>query len=202
MLWIVFEGPDGVGKTTIIEKVATALREQGYRVYTTAEPTESKIGNLIRTWLLKEKVEPPHVYALLFTADRYLHVYGDVLEKLQRGYIVLQERYIESTIVYQSAMGLDCRWLEELNRYLPQPDLTIVLDVDPEELVNRISKRYKQREIFEIKEFLKKVRELYLIRSKLRNYILIDASDIEKTYTLILDIILKNIRNRVPQQAH
>ncbi len=89
MLWVVFEGPDGVGKSTIIREVARMLSQEGLKVAITCEPSNSEIGKLIREWLLRTRVEPPHVYALLFTADRYLHVYQRVMPLLRSGNIVL-----------------------------------------------------------------------------------------------------------------
>ena len=198
MSWIVFEGPDGVGKSTIIREVANILSQEGFKVAVTYEPSDSEIGKLIREWLLKTKVEPPHVYALLFTADRYIHVYQKVMPLLRSGNIVLQERYIESTIVYQHAMGLPLEWLEILNRYLPNPDLVIVLDAEPEEILKRLKERKKSIEIFEDIEFLRKVRELYIERALKNNYIIVNTTGktIKDTTAQILSIIKEVIKNQ------
>lgn len=198
MSWIVFEGPDGVGKSTIIREVANILSQEGFKVAVTYEPSDSEIGKLIRDWLLKTKVEPPHVYALLFTADRYIHVYQKVMPLLRSGNIVLQERYIESTIVYQHAMGLPLEWLEILNRYLPNPDLVIVLDAEPEEILKRLKERKKSIEIFEDIEFLRKVRELYIERALKNNYIIVNTTGktIKDTTAQILSIIKEVIKNQ------
>lgn len=198
MSWIVFEGPDGVGKSTIIREVANILSQEGFKVAVTYEPSDSEIGKLIREWLLKTKVEPPHVYALLFTADRYIHVYQKVMPLLRSGNIVLQERYIESTIVYQHAMGLPLEWLEILNRYLPNPDLVIVLDAEPEEILKRLKERKKSIEIFEDIEFLRKVRGLYIERALKNNYIIVNTTGktIKDTTAQILSIIKEVIKNQ------
>jgi len=198
MSWIVFEGPDGVGKSTIIREVANILSQEGFKVAVTYEPSDSEIGKLIREWLLKTKIEPPHVYALLFTADRYIHVYQKVMPLLRSGNIVLQERYIESTIVYQHAMGLPLEWLEILNRYLPNPDLVIVLDAEPEEILKRLKERKKSIEIFEDIEFLRKVRELYIERALKNNYIIVNTTGktIKDTTAQILSIIKEVIKNQ------
>jgi len=185
----VFEGPDGVGKTTIISRIAEALRQEGLKVHVTSEPSSSQIGELIRGWLLRQQVEPPHVYALLFTADRYLHVYSEVMPMLRQGYVVLQERYKESTIVYQSAMGLETSWLETLNKYLPDPDLTIVLDLEVDKLVERVSSRRKDIEIFESRTFLEKVRSLYLQRARERGYLVIYTGDLDRAYRQVLQYV-------------
>ncbi len=83
---------------------------------------------------------------------------------------------MESTIVYQHAMGLPLRWLEELNRFLPSPDLVIVLDAEPEEIIRRLRERKKSVEIFENVEFLINVRELYKRRAREKNYIIVDTT--------------------------
>ncbi|NPA22700.1 MAG: dTMP kinase [Crenarchaeota archaeon] len=160
--WIVFEGPDCTGKSTIILELSKILERSGYRVLVTAEPSRSPIGRLIRDWLLREKVDPPHIYALTFTADRYYHYYNIVKRGLEQGLIVLQERYKLSTIVYQSEMGIDEKWIMELNRYVPDPDLTIVLDADPEIIRERLHRK-SSREIFERDiETLSRIRQKYL----------------------------------------
>ncbi len=162
MKWIVFEGPDCVGKSVIIREISKMLESNGFRTFTTAEPSKSPIGRLIREWLLREHVKPDHVYALLFTADRYYHYYNIVREMLKKGFIVLQERYKLSTLIYQSEMGLNENWLNELNKYLPDPDLMIILDADIDVLIQRLSTR-SSREVFEEDlTMLLRVRKRYL----------------------------------------
>jgi len=196
MIWIVFEGPDGAGKSTVIEGVKEELEKRGFRVFVTHEPSSGPIGKLIREWALKLRVNPPHLYALLFVADRYYHYYNVVKPALEQGYIVLQERYKESTIAYQAAMGLDIEWLEELNKYLPEPDLTIVLDLDVEELVERIAQRGKKQEVFENREFLCKVREIYLKRAREKGYPILNTKDTNKTKEKVLEYILDLLGRR------
>ncbi len=190
MAWIVFEGPDGVGKTTLIRLLEQDLTRRGVRVKVTCEPSESPIGRLVREWLLRAEINPPHVYALMFTADRYWHFHNVVLPALRDGYVVLQERYKDSTVVYQSIMGLDVAWLELLNRDLPDPDLVILLDLEVEKILARISARERRPEVFEHREFLYKVRELYLKRARERGYLVLYADDIDKVHRQALQYIL------------
>jgi dTMP kinase len=86
---------------------------------------------------------------------------------LERGVIVISDRYIESSIVYQTAEGLDTYWIEEINKFIVEPDLTIYLDVDPEVALDR---KKSVRDMFERVEFLKKVRRIYLERAKNKDY--------------------------------
>ncbi len=201
-MWIVFEGPDCVGKSTIIRRLSEKLRDEGFKVITTSEPTNSKIGQLIRDWLLKNMINPPHIYALLFTADRYYHYYNEIKMKLKEGYIVLQERYKLSTIVYQSMMGLEIEWLEELNKYLPEPDITIILDAKPETILQRLRSRLN-REVFENLEFISKIREAYLKICKKKKYILINTEDdINNIVENVYRIIIKKLTINTQDQQH
>ncbi|NPB00864.1 MAG: dTMP kinase [Crenarchaeota archaeon] len=194
MRWIVFEGPDCVGKSTIIRELSKILQEHGWKTFITSEPSSSPIGKLIRDWLLKEKIYPPHVYALLFTSDRYYHYHNIVKKMLEKGYIVLQERYKLSTIVYQSEMGVDEEWLIEINKYVPDPDLVIVLDADIETLRRRLETK-SQREIFENDiSMICRVRQKYLEIARRLGLPIVDTSrDLEtvlqQVYKLVMSIL-------------
>ncbi|MCG2895014.1 MAG: dTMP kinase, partial [Vulcanisaeta sp.] len=125
-MFIAIEGIDGSGKSTVISRLRDRLVDRGFRVHVTSEPSQSPIGRLIRDWLLKQNADVAHpsVFALLFVADRVQHYYGEVKPMLDRGYLVISERYMESTLAYQGAMGLPMDWLIELHRFVPRPDLT------------------------------------------------------------------------------
>ena len=147
-------------------------------------------------------INPPHIYALLFTADRYYHYYNEIEMKLKEGYIVLQERYKLSTIVYQSMMGLEIEWLEELNKYLPEPDITIILDAKPETILQRLRSRLN-REVFENLEFISKIREAYLEICKKKKYILINTEDdINNIVENVYRIIIKKLTINTQDQQH
>ncbi|NPA71036.1 MAG: dTMP kinase [Crenarchaeota archaeon] len=192
MRWIVLEGPDCVGKSTIIRELSKILQEQGYKVYITSEPSDSPIGKIIRGWLLREKVDPPHIYALLFTSDRYYHYHNIVKKMLENGYIVLQERYKLSTLVYQSQMGVDEKWIEELNKYVPDPDIMIVLDADIQVLKTRLESRTR-RELFESDiSMLCKIRQKYLeVARRMRLPIVNAARDLSDVVRDVYEIVSK-----------
>ncbi len=172
-VFIAIEGIDGAGNTTNSTLLAQWLEEKGYKVLLTKEPTKSDIGLLIRKFL-KDKRLPPAVDALLYAADRTLHLEVEVKPALEKGFIVVSDRYLESSIAYQTAQGLDVKWIEEINRFAVKPDLTFILDVDPEVACKR--KRGFGKEKFEKKEFLKRVRELFLKRAREKGYFVVDAS--------------------------
>lgn len=164
--FIVLEGIDGSGTSTHSNKLADYLKSKNYEVIVTQEPSEGPIGKTIRDYLFHGWGSPA-VHALLFAADRVEHTEKVIKPLLERGVIVISDRYIESSIVYQTAEGLDTCWIEEINKFIVEPDLTIYLDVDPEIALDR---KKGVRDTFERVDFLKKVRKIYLERAKDKDY--------------------------------
>lgn len=170
--FIVLEGIDGSGTTTHSHKLAEWIKRKNYEVVVTAEPTDSPIGKLIRSYLLSCGGSP-EVHALLFAADRAEHTQRVIEPLVKRGTIVISDRYVESSIVYQAAEGLDIGWIESINKFAVEPDLTIFLDVDPEVALAR---KIKSEEKFENVEFLKEVRRIYLERAKVKEYPVVNTN--------------------------
>lgn len=135
-LFITFEGGDGAGKTTLIEKVYGALRNK-HAVCKTRAPGGTKTGAIIRDILLSTQHEKldPRCELLLFLADRAQHVGEVILPALQAGQIVLCDRFNDSTMAYQGgARGLKTPWLQKLLLFACHevtPVLTLYLDLDP-----------------------------------------------------------------------
>ena len=110
----------------------------------TAEPTDGLIGKQLRAWLETEATFPPSTAALLFAADRDLHLRDEtdgILALLARGDWVVSDRYLFSSLAYQSAEGVALDDLLAFNRLAPDPDLTIFLDIEPERALSRIESR-------------------------------------------------------------
>jgi len=181
----VFEGGDGSGTTTQIKILGeTFLAEKNAGnlpvLHKTFEPTDGPVGRLIRQGLRGEMPLQNETVAYLFAADRNDHLYGPegMQERCERGELVVCDRYVLSSLVYQ---GITCG--EELpvrlNRDFPLPELILFFDVDPQIAIKRMSGR-SQKEIFEYLEFQIKVRERY--RTLLSQYgegsriVIIDAS--------------------------
>src|SRR5436309_2369564 len=133
--FITFEGPEGGGKSTQVHRLATSLAEQGYAVWTTREPGGTRVGEMIRPILLGRQHSPLTAWseALLFTAARAQHVEDVIRPRLQRGELVLCDRYADSTLAYQGyGRGLDLETLRQLQREATgglQPHLTILLNL-------------------------------------------------------------------------
>jgi dTMP kinase len=189
--FIVLDGGDGSGTSTHSQLLAGFLEHKGFRIHLTQEPSKSEIGKLLRKFL-KNKEIPPTTDALLFAADRDLHYHNEIKKKLDEGYIVISDRYLESSIIYQSAQSdkISVEWIKQLNKFVGKPDLTIILDVDSKIALAR--KNQEELEKFEDILFLDKVRNLYLDRAKQKKYYTINSDDIieyvqEKIQKIVLD---------------
>lgn len=143
--FIVMEGIDGSGKGTQAQYLYDFIK----RTYPhlnpilTREPTKLKSGKLLRNYL-KEDVLEPEALGLFFAADRFHHVCEVILPNLKRGRCVISERYVYSSLVYQSATGVDLTWLTEINRYAVIPDLMVYLSVPPAEAQRRVIHRLEK----------------------------------------------------------
>lgn len=136
-LWVTFEGGDGTGKTTQATRLETWLREQGRTVVRTREPGGTEVGVLIRDIVLHHRGEvAARAEALLYAADRAQHVATLVRPALERGEVVIQDRYLDSSVAYQGAgRVLDAEEVRELSMWAAEgalPDLTVLLDLAPE----------------------------------------------------------------------
>ncbi len=188
-LFIVLDGIDGSGTTTHSKLLAGFLSLKGLKIYLTHEPSNNEIGKLLRDFLKDDKI-PPSTDALLFAADRDLHYRNDIKMKLEEGYIVISDRYIESSIIYQSCQSesITIEWVKSLNKFAGKPDLTIILDIDPKMSLAR--KNQRDLEKFEDTSFLEQVRKLYITRAKEEGYSIINTDD-------IIELVQENIQQIV-----
>jgi len=180
--FIVLEGIDGSGTTTHSQLLIKFLVEMGLNVHLTQEPSSSIIGDLLKKILLDENI-PPETDALLFAADRLIHYKNEIMKKLEDGYIVISDRYLESSIVYQSSQtdDISIEWIENINRFVGIPDITIILDLPPEISLKRKLSHLKligkNKEKFENLDFLGKVRNKFLERAKEKGYKIIKSEN-------------------------
>lgn len=163
---IVFEGIEGSGKTTASRNLEKFLATKDYKTLWTREPTTSKIGWLIQNILLGQVTVAEEAIPLLFAADRADHTKRVILPAMNKGHVVISDRYIHSSLAYQrSGMKKPFRgdWLKEINKYALKPDLVIFLDIAPEEGLSRIGKwqRIHDDKFFEDLEAQKRIRQAY-----------------------------------------
>jgi dTMP kinase len=157
--FICIEGLDGCGKTTQAKLLAKKLGKSHNAVYT-AEPSRGNIGTYIRnSYLYGENRFSIVLEALLFAADRIEHVENEVIPALNKGQLVISDRYVYSSLAYQGAAGLSIDWIETVNEHALKPDLAVFIDVNPEAVVNRLK---PEKSVMEDLETQKKVREIYL----------------------------------------
>jgi dTMP kinase len=135
-MFVVFEGGEGAGKSTQLQRLASVLTTEGYDVVVTREPGATPEGRKVRELLLDPaSTLSPRAEALLYAADRAQHVAHVVLPSLARGAVVLSDRYVDSSLAYQGAgRALEPQEVAQLSAWATQglvPALTVLLDVDP-----------------------------------------------------------------------
>lgn len=192
--FIVFEGIDGAGKTTQLDRAEKAFSDAGTSVFRTAEPTSGETGKLLRRALSGEIKKTPAELALLFTLDRAEHN-KEIEKALMGGKTVLCDRYYYSTIAYQGH-ATNLEWVKRMNLDCPDirtPDLCIFLDLSPDESIRRIASRGEAAEIYETKAQLTKIRQNFLDTLKsLPNVRVVNASgspdEVEGTIRKVLGL--------------
>jgi dTMP kinase len=173
-LLIAFEGLDQSGKQTQAELLRDRLVEAGRLVRLLAFPAyDTPIGSEIERALHGGREYGPDVMQLLYIANRYEHKPQIEWERA-RGTIVICDRYLASSIAYGEAQGLDPTWLRDAQRFLPQPDLTILLDIAPDVSAGR---KTANRDKYERDlALLARVRESYRRQAAAGAWVRIDAS--------------------------
>lgn len=196
-LFFVFEGIDGSGKSTVVKRLAGELRNRGFDVLETCEPTGSEWGRKIRRIAAEGRAGiSPSKEAWYFIKDRRLHVEEEIKPALESGKIVLCDRYYFSAIAYQGALGLSKREICRINEeehHFPVPDRVFFLDVPLEAALARITGNRPEgaNAGYEKKEFLEKVKAIFDSTMEGSNFVRVDATQPpEKVGDAILKVIL------------
>ena len=171
-MYIVLEGIDGAGKSTQIKNLKTWLEDNGLKVETIVEPSDSDVGKLIREILTRSDATSDNVQktlGLLFAADRLLLM--NRIEKLEsENVVVISDRSFYSSLSYQSPQD----WIKELNKFAKIPDMVLLLDLDVKKSVERTD----GIDEFENEEFLTGVKANYLdLAENNDNFVVIDANN-------------------------
>lgn len=173
-LFITMEGPDGSGKTTQIKMLKGKLEEEGYEVVVTREPGGTKISEKIRQIILdKANIEMDNVAeALLYASSRAQHVAEIIKPAIEKGGIVISDRFVDSSVVYQGiGRGLGIELVEQINKPAIRgfmPDITFLFKLSPDIGINRkVNQGDKDRLEREDLDFHKRVYEGYLKLEKL-----------------------------------
>jgi len=188
------EGLDGCGKSSHVRLLARWLRSKGFDVVLTDEPTDGPIGKMIKRMLGGKLKLPVASEALLFAADRLQHVENVIESALSSGKIVLNERYVPSSIVYQSARGTPIEWVRKINERAPRPDLTILVDVTAGVSSARMNSSRRLDEFERDVKLQRRVRQAYLKIARSERMKIVDGNrpidevqaDIRKLVSVIL----------------
>ncbi len=201
-LFITFEGIEGCGKTTQARLLYEHLLKGGYRVILTEEPGGTEIGIKIRKILLNKGHDSLHPLTELFlySASRIQHVMEKIRPLLSKGYIVISDRFMDSTFAYQGyGRGIDInliKCLDDIARQGLRPDITFLLDIEPELGLKRHSSRELDRVERESIEFHRAVRYGYLeiARAEPERFIIIQAvKSIDEIHYMIMEKLKKRL---------
>lgn len=194
---ISIEGIDGAGKSTQIKMLDRWLHDRKIEHVILKEPTSGQYGSEIARRAVAHEHTSPEEELRLFMEDRKEDVENSIIPALCSGKVVVMDRYYQSNMAYQGAKGLDMRKIREDNeRFSPQPDLVIILDIDPSTGLSRIvNQRKSQLDAFEKEEYLCKVRENFLEIGKHPNGVIISA---EQSQEVVHREIVEAIQERLP----
>jgi dTMP kinase len=205
-LFLVFEGGDGAGKSTQIRLLQEALERTGREVLVTREPGGTPVGEAIREVLLRPDGDPvaDRTEALLYAAARSQHVEEVIWPALERDHVVLCDRYVDSSIVYQgAARGLGEGHVAELNRWATGglvPDLVVLLDVDPVEGLRRVGGEPDRLEAAGL-PFHRSVAAAYRRQAERApdRYLVLDATrPVDELHATIRDAVLARLHPPAP----
>ncbi len=186
--FIVLEGIDGAGKTTIARRLVEYFKEKGFTAIYTYEPYDTLYVRALKQEYAAFR--DAYLDGLTYAADRLVHYRSVIRPVLDKGGVVVCDRYYYSSVAYQAAQGAPPEWVLEINRYAPNPDLAIYLDVDPETGLSRrrgLGTRFPE---YEEVGFLERVRSVYLWMVEKGLLSMVDARrSLEEVYRDILAII-------------
>ncbi len=204
-MFINFEGIDKSGKSTQISLLVDYLKQKGYEVVQTCEPGGTRLGEKIERILLEPSTKEISGISELFLylADRAEHVEKIIKPALEKGKIVISDRFADATIAYQGhGRELDIPWIEELNKRVTHglsPDITFLLDISPNLAQKRSGSEGKDRIENEKISFHQKVRQGYLKLAKRhpeRIKVINGEGNVEEIQLTIRKILAKHLRRK------
>ncbi|NYI80013.1 dTMP kinase [Nocardioides panzhihuensis] len=203
-VFVCFEGGEGSGKSTQSRLLQEALAARGHQVLLTFEPGDTAVGKDVRRIVLSPETGDldDRTEALLFAADKAEHIESMVRPALERGEVVITDRYVDSMLAYQGAgRVLDTAQLEEVARWATadlRPHLTVLLDLDPAAGFTRFEERDRMEQ--ESVEFHQRVREAFVALAKRDpdHYLVLDArAQVEEIHAAVLARLEPKLRQAV-----
>ena len=205
-VFVVFEGGDGVGKTTQVDRLCALLADAGHDVLKTFEPGDTTVGAMIRRIVLDPATGEmsPRAEALLYAADKAQHIFAVVKPALQRGAVVVCDRYVDSMLAYQGAgRALEPPEIEQIARWATEdlrPDLTVVLDAELSDGVHAKADKDRLESAGDV--FHERTRQsfLELARRDPDRYLVLDArASREEIAAQVAERITQLLEVRIPQ---
>jgi dTMP kinase len=183
---IAIEGIDGAGKTTQAAQIQERLQQRKLCVIKTKEPTTGKWGQMLRDSAVTGRLSLEEELDA-FVKDRREHVDALLNPKLRQGHIVIVDRYYFSNMAYQGARGMDPEEIRKRNEeFAPEPDLLVILDLEPKLGLDRVRKRGDKANLFEQTDALTKARAIFNSIKKPYSYRLDATQEPEKLTNLIV----------------
>ena len=192
-LFIVLEGLDGSGKTSIALALVDKLNSLGFKALYTYEPYDSPVVRIVKNEY--SDIRDAYIDALTYALDRLIHWRKIIEPALMEKSIVVSDRYFYSSVAYQTASGAPYEWVLEVNKHAPRPDLAIYLDVEPERGLARkrgLTSRFPE---YERLDFLVKVREVYLRMVREGLLTLVDSN---RGLSEVFDDVWNTVRRLLP----
>ncbi|MFV0498997.1 MAG: dTMP kinase [Bacilli bacterium] len=204
-LFVTFEGGEGSGKSTVLDRIVEILKHKNIDHIVTREPGGCDISEKIRNIILDigNNTINKRTEALLYASSRAQHVEEILKPNLKKQKLVICDRYVDSSIVYQGYARENCvADIYAINEFAMdniKPDLTIFFDIKPREAFARIKEHNREMNRLDLEkiEFHQKVYDSYMILAKKNNYVMVDATKtIEEVVQNVYDIIEKEMVKR------
>ncbi|HEX5907692.1 MAG TPA: dTMP kinase [Propionibacteriaceae bacterium] len=205
-VFVVFEGGDGVGKTTQVDRLCAWLANAGHDVLKTFEPGDTTVGAMVRRIVLDPATGEmsPRAEALLYAADKAQHIFAVVKPALRRGAVVVCDRYVDSMLAYQGAgRTLEPTEIEQIARWATEdlrPDLTVVLDAQLSDGVHAKADKDRLESAGDV--FHERTRQsfLELARRDPDRYLVLDArASREEIAAQVAQRVTQLLEVRIPQ---
>ena len=203
--FVTFEGMEGVGKSSVIRYINEKLKERSIKTVVTREPGGTKVADKLRDLVLSNHEESilPETELMLLLAARKQHIEHFIRPHLQKGYLVISDRFFDATYAYQcGGRGLSTSVLEKLNELLGlnfHPDFTFLLDAPINTCLDRLKNREKSdRFDTEDLEFFRKVKRSYLNRAKADPDRIVTIN-CDKDFEIICQTVLNKLLQKIAQ---
>ena len=193
-LFIAFDGPNGVDKTTLISEIEKKLEKCKIQLYKTSEPTKTELGEFVRK--ISESISK-EALACLVAADRFNHIDEVILPQLENNNVILCDRYIASSLVLQEIDGVKEKLILDLHDDMIMPDLYFILVAEPETINKRLSERkeltrFEKKQDIAYLEVMGYYHAAEVLKKKNVNIVIVDTNrPIDECVEVMINLILK-----------